>query len=182
MDMKYYSGVGSRQTPPLVIAQMKGVGKMFASFGWCLRSGGAAGADAAFECGCDMARGRKEIYLPWKMFNYHLSERYNVSTSALEYASKIHPVWNKLTDAAKKLHARNIYQVLGEDLIEPSLFLVCWTPDGCERKEDRTRDTGGTGTAISIASERGIPVYNLANRGRMEKMWYDLQAIFGESI
>jgi hypothetical protein len=180
--MNYYTGVGSRASPPLVIAQMKGMGEVFASLGWCLRSGGAGGADAAFEAGCDMGKGLKEIYLPWKGFNKHNSDKYNISQEAWDYASRIHPVWHKLTPAAKNLHARNVYQVMGESLSEPSLFLVCWTIDGCEHKKDRNIETGGTGTAIAIASENGIPVYNLANPGRLEKMRYDLSTIFGEQL
>jgi len=180
--MIYYSGVGSRQTPPLVIAQMMGMGETFASLGWCLRSGGAAGADSAFEDGCDVVLGKKEIYLPWKGFNNHTSDKYEVTIPALDYASRIHSVWSKLSPAAKNLHARNVFQVLGEDLKTPSTLLVCWTLDGCERKQDRTIKTGGTGTAIAIADENGIPVYNLGNPGRLEKMRYDLSTIFGEQL
>lgn len=178
--MKYYTGVGSRQTPVAILSQMVTMAEIFASFDWCLRSGGADGADAAFEKGCDRIAGKKEIFIPWKGFNDHSSDKYNISVLAWDYASRIHPVWYKLSDAAKRLHARNVYQVLGEGLESPSSFLVCWTADGCERKEDRNRDTGGTGTAIAVASENGIPVYNLAKPGRFEQMAYDLETIFGE--
>lgn len=177
---KYYSGIGSRQTPFGVLSQMVTMGEVFASLGFCLRSGAADGADAAFEKGCDHVKGEKEIFLPWKGFNDHSSDKYEVNDEALAYASKIHPVWDRLTGPVKRLHARNVFQVLGEELDTPSTFLVCWTPDGCERSEDRTQETGGSATAIAVASKNGIPVYNLANPGRIEKMWYDLEHIFGE--
>lgn len=59
--------------------------------------------------------------------------------------------------------ARNVQQVLGGDLKDPSNFVICWTPDGCENSVCRTQDTGGTGLAISVASEYGVPVYNIKN-------------------
>jgi hypothetical protein len=66
-------------------------------------------------------------------------------------------------------------QVLGEDLMHPSEFVVCWTPDGCERHEDRGLVTGGTGTAISVASQMGIPVFNVYN----PDSWHTVAAMFG---
>jgi len=39
--------------------------------------------------------------------------------------------------------------------------LICWTPDGCESHRYRNRETGGTGTAISIADYHNIKIYNL---------------------
>ena len=54
---------------------------------------------------------------------------------------------------ARKFHARNCYQVLGKDLQSPSNFVLCWTPGGAV--------TGGTGQALRIAIDRGIPVFNM---------------------
>jgi len=47
------------------------------------------------------------------------------------------------SDYAKKLHGRNVKQVLGDDLKTPSDFLLCWTKEG--------KDVGGTRTAIVLA-------------------------------
>lgn len=63
----------------------------------------------------------------------------------------------------RALMARNCQQVLGPNLDDPSKFVLCWTPDGCEHASTRSRTTGGTGLAISVASEFGIPVFNMAN-------------------
>ncbi len=65
---------------------------------------------------------------------------------------------------AMHLHVRNTFQVLGPNLDDPSDFVVCWTPDGAEKAEDTSEVTGGTGTAIRIASTYEIPVYNLRNK------------------
>ncbi len=48
---KYYSGIGSRETPDDIIDVMKQLGKKLADQGWILRTGGAKGADQAFELG-----------------------------------------------------------------------------------------------------------------------------------
>jgi hypothetical protein len=94
-----------------------------------------------------------EIYIPWKGFNGSLSPLYEIDINALEMASKFHPNWGNLKDSVKRIHARNCYQVLGQDLLSPSLFLICWTPKGS--------GSGGTGQAIRIANAYDIPVFDL---------------------
>jgi len=51
--MKYYTGVGSREIPNEIIALMKRVSSKLSKSGWVLRSGGAVGADSAFESGAN---------------------------------------------------------------------------------------------------------------------------------
>lgn len=48
---KYYTGVGSRKTPAHIMEIMRDLGRKLCSEGWGLRSGGASGADQAFEHG-----------------------------------------------------------------------------------------------------------------------------------
>lgn len=66
-----YAGIGSRKTPPAELARMEAVGAILQRQGWTLRSGGADGADSAFERGADRASredgtaAHKEIYIPW---------------------------------------------------------------------------------------------------------------------
>jgi hypothetical protein len=158
--MKYYTGVGSRKTPPEIRLLMTKIAKKLSAT-HMLRSGGAIGADQAFEAG---AGSNKKIYVAS-----------DATEAAKTVAAKYHPVWYRLSDFVKKLHGRNAFQVLGDDLATPSKFLVCWTPDGCVSHETRALRTGGTGTAISIASENGVTVFNLAivsHRERLEK-WVD---------
>lgn len=84
---------------------------------------------------------------------------------AHKMASKYHPVWENLTDYAKLLHARNCYQIAGLKLDRPSNAVLCWTPDGITHHKQRSAKTGGTGTAISVASaEFNIPVFNVRNK------------------
>lgn len=51
-----YAGVGSRETPPQVLAVMRSAARVLASRGWILRSGGALGADSAFEAGAGLLK------------------------------------------------------------------------------------------------------------------------------
>jgi hypothetical protein len=85
-------------------------------------------------------------------------------------AAETHPKWESLGGGARSLHARNVHQVLGEDLRTPSEFVVCWTPDGCETEAERSKETGGTATAIVIAYRHNIPVYNMAKFGSCSRL------------
>jgi hypothetical protein len=150
-----FAGIGSRKTPLEVQNYMQNIAKEMASRGYILRSGGADGADSAFEIGCDLVKGKKEIYIPWPNFNNKTECTFLPIEEAFKIASKIHPVWHKLKDSHKKLHARNVHQILGKNLLSPVKFVVCWTSDGTAK--------GGTATAINLAMSYGIPVYNLYN-------------------
>lgn len=158
-----YAGIGSRETPEDVLEQMRQIANTLAQLGYTLRSGGAPGADTAFEQGCDIGNGYKEIYLPWRGFNGNKSNLYDIPDEAFTLSSKFHPAWKRLPEPVKRLMARNAQQVAGKNLDSASDFVVCWTPDGCTSHKKRTRETGGTGQAISIASSLEIPIYNLKN-------------------
>lgn len=151
----YYTGVGSRHTPKIIRNAMTMVAESL-QHSFCLRSGGADGADTAFEKG--VTNGNKEIYLPWRGFNGSDSSMYGVCDAAKDLAMEVHNLKRALAEqpAALKLHARNCYQVLGADLNTPSTFLLCYTEDAKLR--------GGTATAIKLATMHGIPVLNY---GRM---------------
>lgn len=157
---KYFAGIGSRKTPESYIPLIEKISEKLISLNYVLRSGGASGADSFWENAYDKFGGKKEIYLPWKNFNNNSSELYHISEQALETAEYYHPNWSSLTNAAKKLHARNTYQVLGDDSGRYktngwhfSDMVICYTPDG--------KDSGGTGQALRIARQFGVPVYNL---------------------
>ncbi len=170
--MKLYAGIGARVTPPSILEKMSNIAYSLAADGWVLRSGGSPGADTAFEQGCDSAVGKKEIYLPWENFNGNKSSLYDVTPQAIKLTTAYYPNPNLLAfkHYIAKLHGRNAQQILGQNLDSPIKFVVCWTSDGCESDEDRTKDTGGTGQAISISSCRGIPVFNLANDDAADKL------------
>ena len=156
-----YAGIGSRTTPAAVLSLMHRIAARLSELGYTLLSGGATGADSAFASGAS----KNEIYLPWPAFRDHQSIFDLPSAEAFRVAALLHPAWDSCSDRARALHARNSHQILGADLRTPVDFVVCWTPDGCESEQDRSRRTGGTGQAISLAHRWGVPVINLA-RGR----------------
>lgn len=156
-----YAGIGSRQTPDSVLDYMSRMAGRLAELGFVLRSGGANGADMAFEDGCDASNGKKEVWLPWRGFNGHADTVFQPKAHHFEKAATLHPAWERLGPGPRKLHARNVGQILGMELNRPVSFVVCWTPDGCETEAERGLETGGTGTAISLAARCGIPVFNL---------------------
>lgn len=173
--MKFYAGIGSRETPQDVLDLMTALAEKLAWDGWTLRTGGAPGADQAFEAGAVTVDGYAlRLYLPWPGFEGRASIKHADKAAHLPYseatcfdnpepwtfaiAEKHHPAWHLLKQGGRKLQARNVHQVLGHEVnfeTEPqkSAFVVCWTKDG--------KASGGTGQAIRIAEAYGVPVRNL---------------------
>ena len=128
--LKYYAGIGSRETSNEILEYFSKLGTFFTKKGYTLRSGHAQGADKAFEIGNDKANGLKEIYLPWKNFEGSNSNLFTTNPKAIVIAKQFHPYWAKLSDGARSLQSRNSHQVLGLDLETPSEFIICWTKGG----------------------------------------------------
>lgn len=177
------TGIGSRIAPLHVLNFIK-------SLPLCehiVRSGGAVGCDSAFEA----TTNNLEVYIPWFSFNDKGSKLPNshidvsklnrdVYHKAYEIAELIHPAFNQCSNAAKKLHTRNVFQILGRYLKEDdkSDVVICWTPDGANSKESCTRNTGGTATAIILASEFNIPILNIFNERDLNHV-FDLLDLWG---
>jgi len=172
----YYTGVGSRETPGDAIEIMKWLAFELFEKGYTLRSGGAPGADQAFERGlaeshCDKNKiqNAAEIYLPWPSFEaenrtWIEAIRKEPQKEAYAIAAKFHPSWTRLSQGGKKLHARNVHQIFGFDVTNPyfSEFVICWTKNA--------RGGGGTSQAIRIAREFDVPVYDLADEQALLKI------------
>lgn len=146
-----YAGVGSQETPTSHLVEMFNIAYRLASNGFTLRSGGAKGADEAFEKGCDLIKGEKEIFRP--SF---------ATQQMIEHASIFHPAWGKLTDYQRRLMGRNSAIILGQDLNDPVDFVVCWTVGGLA--------SGGTGQGLRIAKAYKIPVFNLYDYEAISKL------------
>ncbi|MCY4122378.1 MAG: hypothetical protein OXG72_15820 [Acidobacteria bacterium] len=158
-----YAGIGSRETTPRILAQMEQLAERLAKARWTLRTGGADGADTAFENGHHAGAGTQnlEVYLPWNGYNgRQRCEEHGtivldaaVGKQAEAIAGKLHPAWHRCRRGARALHARNVAIIQGRNLDDDVDAVVCWTRDG--------EATGGTGMGIRIARERDIPVFNL---------------------
>ncbi|MCY4030124.1 MAG: hypothetical protein OXH75_27920 [Acidobacteria bacterium] len=151
-----YAGIGSRETPARVLADMTVMAGWLARTGWHLSSGGADGADSAFAAGAPAEQ--RTVWLPWRGYNGHGGPDCRVLSAAdlsacIEIAASLHPAWERCKPGARKLHARNVAILLGERRDRPVDAVVCWTAGG--------RAEGGTGMGIRIAEAHGIPVLNL---------------------
>ncbi len=160
--MKKYAGIVSRKTPSNVLITMEKIGQYLSEKDFILRSGGAIGADSAFE-----------KYVPYDKKQIFLANE-NISEEAFLLARNLHPAPHLIDKKPNaeyiwKLMARNCYQILGKKLNDPVDFVICWTPDGCETKEQRNIKTGGTGQAIELACLHGIEVINMANSNWRER-------------
>ena len=159
---RHYAGVGSRQTPERVRRLMQKSAAWLANKNWTLRSGGARGADMAFQSGAtgNIKPPRYEIWTINHRCEAVSSGRAsppsrNQWERAHMIAGKAHPAWSRCSRLAQALHARNTLILLGHEMREPARFVLCWTPEG--------EETGGTGQMIRLARMFQVPVLNFAN-------------------
>ena len=151
-ELVYYAGIGSRETPLDICDYMTATAERLAKLDFVLRSGGARGADKAFEAGAGKA---KAILRPE-----------DATTSAIREAARFHPAWKKCSPLAQRYHGRNVMIILGEDDLGNEEmwveFVICWTPPDIPR--------GGTKLGMRVAEDRKIPVFNLAVPGMEENL------------
>lgn len=148
---------------------MEAIGTLLQRQGWVLRSGGAKGADSAFERGAERAAMEdgvpclKEIYVPWVGYQGRSHREPGVivaselakAREAIAIARRFHPAWEQLSDGARRLHGRNSHQILGQTLDCPASIVICWTKDGDV--------VGGTGQSLRLAAAYDVPVVNLGD-------------------
>ncbi|WP_347460333.1 hypothetical protein ABEF82_14805 [Acinetobacter thermotolerans] len=75
---------------------------------------------------------------------------------AEEIAAHYHPNWDNCSTYARKLLSRNAYIILGYHLNKPVDAMVTW----CEL-DNFGQPKGGTTTALKMAWDIHIPVFNL---------------------
>ena len=157
---RYYAGIGSRSTPTSVLEQMNRIGSYMGKRSYILRSGHAIGADKAFEDGCDVIGGEKEIWHPEGLF-------FPLHDWALDLASTVcweYPL-EKMKGYTIQLITRNMYQIFGEDNNDKEHvdFVVYWCKGDAMEGGNKS---GGTRYAVRIANEYGIPTYNLRTESK----------------
>lgn len=182
--IKYYAGIGSRETPEEILALMRRVAAVLYRMGWTLRSGGADGADHAFYAGATQDPSfdpdRVKIYLAWNGMKGHGGVRlyedpsrgfynatlYSTHEEAKRIAQDLHGAWEKLGNGGQLLHTRNVFQILGEDLNSQVRMVICYAkPVG-----NQGAVKGGTNTAVKLALLKGADVINLATEGGLARI------------
>jgi hypothetical protein len=151
---------------------MERIAARLAARGWKMVSGGAEGADTAWEVGARLSGGSAQIYTPWPKYGKSretdlgddgfpllrgLAHIGQVATSdeLLEEAEKFHPKWHSLTPGMRKMMARNVAIILGPSMTEPVDMVLAYTLHGSGK--------GGTGHGLRVAESRGIPIFDLGD-------------------
>jgi len=163
-----YAGIGSRNTPDDVLMFIQRIARKMAIIGVHLQTGGADGADTAFQIGA--RKGPSTIYVPWNGYNNLHAGTYgdceiklppNMAHS-MQLASQYHPAWDRCSKGARMLHARNMNIILGDQLNTPVKGVICWTEQGLLK--------GGTAQGIRLAQAWNIPVINLGDPADLQGM------------
>ena len=213
-----YAGVGSRETPPEILAEMTKIAQELATKKYSLQSGGAIGADMAFEgksypkvlkagnadvvnkSGKVVLKANTEVKIGTKEYTdayYVFTDRTNngrvtgldftkaesikgtksysafdvkdrdVDKKAMAIAKELHPKFENLkSDFAKKLMARNNFQVFGSNLDKPVDFVLFYAKES----KNPLRPEGGTGQAVEAARRKGIPTINMSEEGWRDRL------------
>lgn len=151
---RFYAGIGSRNTPLGIQSLMMQIAEKLSEQGYVLRSGGADGADRAFES----KAGDKEIFYPNDAKPWAIKE-------VQKYLPTDRSNFNKWKPYVQNTVARNMMQILGEDRNAPVGFVVFWAPS--EQYQDSS--AGGTGYGVRCAIDYQIPIYNLYNKNTLEE-------------
>ena len=179
-----YAGVGSRATPREVLTGMSDVAHTLGNAGFALSTGGAHGADKAFEAGALRTDAPVTVHTPWPGYNGYRPGRDPESDidvihpkagdavrglSFLHLARKHHPAWDRCRRGARALFLRNVAILAGaldnDGTMLPVRAVIAWNPNGSAHG----REAGGTGHTLRVAAELGIPVVNLSERTRPER-------------
>lgn len=173
----HFTIIGSRKSPESAVDYQTEITLMLLKEGYIVRSGLAPdGGDlAATRAVMEYKQpGCAELYIPWEGFDkWRTGDMGNNVFCPLSYvnysharylAEMVHPAWERCSHAAKGLHSRNPYQVLGASLASPSAFVLFWAPT----TKDNSAVLGGTATAVKIARLFNIPTFNLYLEGEKE--------------
>jgi len=155
MEQIRYAGIGSRKTPSKCLEMMTKIGRACARRGYILRSGSALGADQAFERGCDLEKGSKEIWHP----NQNSIQHHKWAVEKAREVCWEFP-YSRMKPYTRDLLVRNVFQILGdhEQDLSPVKFVVFY----CEGDPLlQGRESGGTRYAVRIAHSLNIPFFNL---------------------
>lgn len=165
--MKIYAGIGSRRLSNREKKLCFDIGVYLAEKGWALQTGAAVGADQAFAEGALTGGGSVLLCLPWLEYELDWVNKAiargaktvtlnNTHKEALD-SVKTHPAYDKLSQGAKRLHARNYLIVQNTKMV---LAYPRWTGIGW----------GGTGQGMRLGVDMGAKVLNLSKKEDRDKV------------
>ena len=179
---RFFTIVGSRdKVPEDKLNQLYKYSVMLLAMGFTGRSGCAPGSDHQLtKAALKFNTATCELYLPWNDFegfmdghllgNCLVTPAFDNYAEAKKIAETLHPAWNMLSNGARMLHTRNVYQVLGKDLNTPSELVLFAAP-----VDKYGSVKGGTATAVSLARRHGIPTFNMLKDEGLEEFetWFE---------
>ena len=174
-----YAGVGSRSTPSATLDAMADIAQTLGDAGVALSTGGAQGADRAFETGALRTDAPITVHTPWPGYNGYQPGRdpntdidvvhaqSNETIGGRRYADiarEQHPHWRRCGRGVRALFVRNVSILAGalddDGGTLPVRAVIAYTPNGLPVG----REAGGTGHTLRTAASLGIPFVNLSPR------------------
>ena len=164
----YITGIGTRNLDERMDKAIRGIMKAFSSingkdFSFILRSGGARGADTAFECSFSgkIISYRADSSHPAKGLD---AITYSEDPVAEELVMRLHPnpgAVSSLPEYSRKLLYRDAWQIIGSPGKDRRLsdFVIAAWPMGTTMK-----------TALLVAKNQGVPVFNVSDPADMERL------------
>ena len=178
------AGVGSRRTPPDILDAMADIAQTLGDAGIALSTGGADGADKAFETGALRTDAPITVHTPWPGYNGYRPGRdpetdidvvhpnFTDTTRGHAYADlarEHHPYWKRCGRGARALFVRNVSILAGalddDGGTLPVRAVIAYTPNGLPVG----REAGGTGHTLRTAASLDIPFVNLSPRTPPER-------------
>jgi len=157
--LKYYTGIGSKDTPQAELARMEKIGSFLGDLGYVLRTGDAVGAERAFEQG---ALNTKALVQKWRSDTSY----FPLPEWATEKASEV--CWEKPLERMKAFQisrvTQRVFQVFGDsvDIQHPVDFVVYWSLS--DPLSPLTDSEGDLRYTVRVAHKAGIPTYNLRSQ------------------
>lgn len=173
--VKYYTGIGSRDISPDTYQLLVDIGERMAEKGYVLRSGGAQGADQAFQEGaCKVDPDKTEIWLPDSTFENKrlqdakfLGSNYTVPDNSTREAAEEWLIDSGVVKnirsknlKSRKLLCRNVYQVVGGTcpILMPRKWLSSVVIYATNEEEIYKK---GTRVGVWTGRHFGVPTYNV---------------------
>lgn len=159
--------VGSRVAPVRHLSIAKDLGRELGKRGHFARSGGAIGMDSAWLEDYDPSltvvyRNDYKLYHPHKTVSL-LDLPPDIEHECISIARSVVPWLDDLSYYGRTLHARNVLQLLGDDLQSPSDLVIYYA------KEHNGNIYGGTRTAVLLANRYKIPTSNLFHEKEIDR-------------
>lgn len=148
--------IGSREISREMEQKLQKIGRFIAQQGWDVYSGNALGSDVSYATGANEVNPNAvKLFQPWQTYNSEHFAIGNVIISKhepewVEIARRHHPIYDKLTQGAKKMMDRNAGIIINSQAV-------------CAVLNHSKPGFGGTGHGWRIAEEFKRPRIDLSS-------------------